>query len=42
MKFLVIINKFENIVLNEFVFYNVSKIIINDLSIKFKLVMVND
>ncbi|MGT0197898.1 MAP domain-containing protein [Staphylococcus aureus] len=30
MKFPVTINKFENIVSNEFVFYNASKITIND------------
>ncbi|CAC6721060.1 truncated map-w protein; extracellular adherence protein of broad specificity Eap/Map [Staphylococcus aureus] len=36
------INKFENIVSNEFVFYNASKITINDLSIKLKSAMAND
>ncbi|MGX7525615.1 extracellular adherence protein Eap/Map [Staphylococcus aureus] len=36
VKFPVTINKFENIVSNEFVFYNASKITINDLSIKLK------
>ncbi|MBR8994168.1 MAP domain-containing protein, partial [Staphylococcus aureus] len=35
-------NKFENIVSNEFVFYNASKITINDLSIKLKSAMAND
>ncbi|EVG33770.1 membrane protein [Staphylococcus aureus SJUD6101] len=42
MKFPVTINKFENIVSNEFVFYNASKITINDLSIKLKSAMAND
>ncbi|WP_407812657.1 extracellular adherence protein Eap/Map [Staphylococcus aureus] len=42
VKFPVTINKFENIVSNEFVFYNASKIIINDLSIKLKSAMAND
>ncbi|HDB0994256.1 TPA: extracellular adherence protein Eap/Map [Staphylococcus aureus] len=42
VKFLVTINKFENIVSNEFVFYNASKITINDLSIKLKSAMAND
>ncbi|EMH1768994.1 extracellular adherence protein Eap/Map [Staphylococcus aureus] len=42
VKFPVTINKFENIVLNEFVFYNASKITINDLSIKLKSAMAND
>ncbi|HCZ9910620.1 TPA: extracellular adherence protein Eap/Map, partial [Staphylococcus aureus] len=39
VKFPVTINKFENIVSNEFVFYNASKITINDLSIKLKSAM---
>ncbi|WP_436411345.1 extracellular adherence protein Eap/Map [Staphylococcus aureus] len=42
VKFPVTINKFENIVSNEFVFYNASKITINDLSIKLKSAMAND
>lgn len=42
MKFPVTINKFENIVSNEFVFYNASKITINDLSIKLKSAIAND
>ncbi|HDF1914360.1 TPA: extracellular adherence protein Eap/Map [Staphylococcus aureus] len=42
VKFPVTINKFENIVSNEFVFYNASKITINDLSTKLKSAMVND
>ncbi|CXR02581.1 MHC class II analog (pseudogene) [Staphylococcus aureus] len=42
VKFPVTINKFENIVSNEFVFYNASKITINDLSTKLKLAMAND
>ena len=42
MKFPVTINKFENIVSNEFVFYNASKITINDLSTKLKSAMAND
>ncbi|WP_462211702.1 extracellular adherence protein Eap/Map [Staphylococcus aureus] len=42
VKFPVTINKFENIVSNEFVFYNASKITINDLSIKLKSAIAND
>ncbi|CAC8453384.1 MHC class II analog (pseudogene) [Staphylococcus aureus] len=42
VKFPVTINKFENIVSNEFVFYNASKITINDLSTKLKSAMAND
>ncbi|HDH5315425.1 TPA: extracellular adherence protein Eap/Map [Staphylococcus aureus] len=42
VKFPVTINSFENIVSNEFVFYNASKITINDLSIKLKSAMAND
>ncbi|WP_409481366.1 extracellular adherence protein Eap/Map [Staphylococcus aureus] len=42
VKFPVTINKFENLVSNEFVFYNASKITINDLSIKLKSAMAND
>ncbi|HGZ9068938.1 TPA: extracellular adherence protein Eap/Map [Staphylococcus aureus] len=42
VKFPVTINKFENRVSNEFVFYNASKITINDLSIKLKSAMAND
>ncbi|EMJ5509512.1 extracellular adherence protein Eap/Map [Staphylococcus aureus] len=42
VKFPVTINKFESIVSNEFVFYNASKITINDLSIKLKSAMAND
>ncbi|WP_353058231.1 extracellular adherence protein Eap/Map [Staphylococcus aureus] len=42
VKFPVTINKFENIVSNEFVFYNASKITINDLSTKLKSAMTND
>ncbi|WP_303752110.1 extracellular adherence protein Eap/Map [Staphylococcus aureus] len=42
VKFPVTINKFENIVSNLFVFYNASKITINDLSIKLKSAMAND
>ncbi|HDA6812131.1 TPA: MAP domain-containing protein, partial [Staphylococcus aureus] len=42
VKFPVTINKFENIVSNEFVFYNASKITINDLSIKLKSLIAND
>ncbi|EVH96114.1 TPA: extracellular adherence protein Eap/Map [Staphylococcus aureus] len=42
VKFPVTINKFENIVSNEFVFYNASKNTINDLSIKLKSAMAND
>ncbi|EYO85620.1 membrane protein [Staphylococcus aureus DAR5875] len=42
LSFPVTINKFENIVSNEFVFYNASKITINDLSIKLKSAMAND
>ncbi|MEB6799652.1 extracellular adherence protein Eap/Map [Staphylococcus aureus] len=42
VKFPVTINKFENLVSNEFVFYNASKITINDLSIKLKSAIAND
>ncbi|HCX0507555.1 TPA: extracellular adherence protein Eap/Map [Staphylococcus aureus] len=42
VKFPVTINKFENIVSNLFVFYNASKITINDLSTKLKSAMAND
>ncbi|MSN73545.1 extracellular adherence protein Eap/Map [Staphylococcus aureus] len=42
VKFPVTINKFENIVSNGFVFYNASKITINDLSTKLKSAMAND
>ncbi|WP_078368693.1 extracellular adherence protein Eap/Map [Staphylococcus aureus] len=42
VKFPVTINKFENIVSNEFVFYNARKITINDLSTKLKSAMAND
>ncbi|HDD5882102.1 TPA: extracellular adherence protein Eap/Map [Staphylococcus aureus] len=42
VKFPVTINKFENIVSNEFMFYNASKITINDLSTKLKSAMAND
>ncbi|MFH6144686.1 extracellular adherence protein Eap/Map [Staphylococcus aureus] len=42
VKFPVTINKFENIVSNEFVFYNASQITINDLSIKLKSAIAND
>ncbi|PZJ43897.1 MAP domain-containing protein [Staphylococcus aureus] len=42
VKFPVTINKFENIVSNEFVLYNASKITINDLITKLKSAMAND
>ncbi|HDE8850066.1 extracellular adherence protein Eap/Map [Staphylococcus aureus] len=42
VNFPVTINGFSNIVSNEFVFYNASKITINDLSTKLKSAMAND